>query len=180
MGIINLVCAKPTSGVEPVAEGSLIGLRRDRTAGGLLLELMISLSLIGLVVTASIVGLLSTNRQAAIHRAMTSARVIVERNIEAATNAPFTTSLTPAILQTTSGSGAIWDDDGGGDNLVNILVQNNDGTGQLLKGTLRRIVTAEPNPENATIRRVTFRLTFELRSRNYTTEMTTLRAIDDF
>jgi hypothetical protein len=63
---------------------------------------------------------------------------------------------------------------------VNLLVQNATGSSVILKGTLTRIVTAEPNPQNATIRRVTFRCDFNFRGRDYSTSMTTLRAIDDF
>ncbi len=156
-------------------------LQRLRSCKGILLiELMVSLGLIGLVVTGAIVGLLTSNRMAAVNRAMTGARMVVERNIETALNAPYTATVLPAILQTTTTTGVTWDDDGGGDNLVNILVQDSAGTNNFLKGTLTRIVTVEANPQNAPIRRITFRVSFIVRGNTHTSEMTTLRAIDDF
>jgi type II secretory pathway pseudopilin PulG len=146
----------------------------------MIVEMVVAMGIMALVLMSSITGLLSANRQAAAHRALTAARMIVERNIESALAVTYDASTTPAILATTSAAGAVYDDDGGGDNLVNILVQNTAGTNILLKGTLTRIVTMEANSQNAPIRRITFRLAFNYRGRNYTTEMTTLRAIDDF
>jgi hypothetical protein len=50
----------------------------------------------------------------------------------------------------------------------------------VLQGVLRRTVVAQSNPQSASILRVTFSLTYTFRGRNYTTAMTTLRAIDDY
>lgn len=149
-------------------------------SGIMLVELMVAAGILALVLMSSISGLLSANRQAAAYRAMTAARLIVERNIENALALTWDSTEIPAILGTTSASGLVYDDDGGGDNLVNIMVQNSAGTNVLVKGTLTRIVTLEPNPQNAPIRRVTFRLNYKFRGRDYAVSMTTLRAIDDF
>jgi Tfp pilus assembly protein PilE len=156
--------------------------RNPRAAfrGVAVVELMVALGILALVLMSSISAFLTSNRQAAAHRALTAARMIVERNIESVLAVSFDSTTTPAILATTSSSGQVYDDDGGGDSKVNILVQNSSGSNVLLKGTLTRIVVAEPNPQNATIRRITFRVTFALGGRNYSTQMTTLRAIDDF
>lgn len=154
--------------------------RSQGIAGIMIVELMVAMGVIALVLTSSITGLLSANRQAAAYRAMTAARMVVERNIENALAVNYDTGTVPAILATTPANGTVYDDDGGGDNKVNLLVQNSSGSNVVLKGTLMRIVTMESNPQNAPIRRVTFRLTFSFRGRDYTSSMTTLRAIDDF
>jgi len=146
----------------------------------MLVELLVAAGILALVLMSSITGLLSANRQAAAYRALTAARVVVERNIENTLAVSFDSVNTPAILQLTSASGVVYDDDGGGDNKVNLLVQSVDGTNVVLKGTLTRTVVAEPNPQNATIRRITFRVDFTFRGRDYSTSMTTLRAVDDF
>ncbi len=146
----------------------------------MLVEVLVAITVLALVLMSSITGLLTANRQAAAYRALTAARLVVERNIEAALAASYDASSTPAILATTSASGVVYDDDGGSDNQVSLLVQNAAGTTTVLKGVLTRIVTTEPNSLNTTIKRITFRCTFTFRGRNYSTEMTTLRAIDDF
>jgi len=49
----------------------------------------------------------------------------------------------------------------------------------LIKGTLRRKVTAVANPQSADVRKVEFRLTYTFLKRDYAVEMSTLRTIDD-
>lgn len=142
--------------------------------------MLVAMGVLALVLMSSITGLLNSNRQAAAYRAMTAARVIVERNIETALATTWNATSTPAILATTTTSGAVYDDDGGNDNKVNIMVQNSSSSNVLLKGTLTRIVTDEPNPRSAPLKRVTFRINYTFRGRAYSTEMTTLRATDDF
>jgi hypothetical protein len=156
-------------------------LRRRRQAAGLaIVEMLIAMGILAFVLLSSITGLLNANRQAAAYRAMTAARVVVERNIETALATTWNSTSTPAILATTSSSGIVYDDDGGNDSQVNLMVQNSTGSNVLLKGTLLRIVVDEPNPRNAPLKRVTFRLNYTFRGRAYSTEMTTLRATDDF
>ncbi len=146
----------------------------------MIVEMLVAMGIIALVLMSSITGLLGANRQAAAYRALTAARMVVERNIENALSVSCDTNNVPPILATTRVSGSTYDDDGGGDNKVNLLIQNSSGTNIILKGTLTRIVTMESNPQNAPIRRITFRLVFNFRGRDYTTAMTTFRAIDDF
>jgi hypothetical protein len=141
---------------------------------------MVAMGVLALAVSSAVITLLSANQQAAAYRALTAARCIVERNIERALSANYNSTSTPAILEQTSSHGVVYDDDGGGDNLVNILAQTANGANLQLKGELRRIVSVEPNAQNAPIRRVTFRVGFTFRGRPYNTQMTTLRSIDDF
>ena len=157
-------------------------LRRIPTgrAGVMLVEVLVAITMLALVLMSSITGLLSANRQAAAYRALTAARLVVERNIETALAVTYDASTTPAILATTSASGVVYDDDGGGDNQVNLLVQDAAGSTTVLKGTLTRIVLAESNAQGSPIKRITFRCDFTYRGRAYSTAMTTLRAIDDF
>ena len=114
------------------------------------------------------------NRRAAVSRLTTNARVIVERNIAQALSVPFSASVQPAILAPTSASGTAYDDDGNGDGQVNLMVQDSSGAVQI-KAVLTRIVTAVANPEGADLRRVTFRVAYTYRTRNYSYQMTTLR-----
>lgn len=138
------------------------------------------MAILAIVLSAVIGGLLVVNRNATANRTMTAARLIVERNIERALSVSYDLANIPSILATTSPSGVVWDDDGGGDNQVEILVQNASGTTSHLKGTLRRIVRMETTPNGAPVRRVTFRLNYDYLGRPFETEMTTLRAVDDF
>jgi hypothetical protein len=110
-------------------------------------------------------------------RTLTCARAVVQRNIDTAMGVPFTSALQPTILAITSASGAVYDDDGGGDNLVNIALMR-DGTTGWLKGTLTRTVVAEANAEGADIRRITFSVSYIYRGRPYSFAMTTLRTLD--
>jgi hypothetical protein len=71
----------------------------------------------------------------------------------------------------------VYDDDGGGDNLVTIVIPKT-SAGVTIRGTLTRIVTAEPNAEGADIRRITFRIDYALAGRPYTYQMTTLKGSD--
>jgi hypothetical protein len=138
------------------------------------------MSVLTLVVAGAIGGLLVANRHAAANRALTAARLVVERNIEQALSVSYDLANIPPILAVTGSGGVVWDDDGGGDGKVTILAQNASGPTAHLKGTLRRTVSVEPTPNNAGVRRVTFRLDFTYLGRPLTAEMTTLRAVDDF
>ena len=138
------------------------------------------MGILAIVVGSIIGGLLSTNRFAAANRALTAARLIVERNVERALGVSYNADEIPPILVETGADGEVWDDDGGGDGLVEILVQDASGSLIHLKGELRRIVSEEPTPNAAPVRRVTFRLDFDYLGRSLAAEMTTLRASDDF
>ena len=151
-----------------------------RCGGFGITEQVVAMGILAIVLAAAIAGLLQANRQATIYRALTSARAIVERNIETALNVTYDSVTTPPILATTSAGGSVYDDEGDGDNMVDVVVQDSAGTNKLIKGTLTRTVLAEANPQGAPMKRITFSLTFAMRGKNYTTSMTTIRAIDDF
>lgn len=143
-----------------------------------LVEIVIGAALLALIAATAIGSLVILNKHAVSSRIMSNAREIVQRNIEAAVGAPFSTTNVPAILATTSASGAVWDDDGGSDNKETIYVSR-DGSVQVL-GTLTRKVTIEPNALDSDnrIRRVTFHLDYSLYDRPLSFEMTTIRAMD--
>jgi prepilin-type N-terminal cleavage/methylation domain-containing protein len=142
--------------------------------GMTLVEIAIGVAVLGLVATAAIATLMILNKNAVSTRIMTNAREIVQRNIETAVGSPFTSSNVPAILATANN--AVWDDDGGGDNLETIYTSR-DGTAKVT-GTLLRTVSAEANAAGADIRRVTFHLNYSVFGRPLSYEMTTIRATD--
>ena len=140
-----------------------------------LVEVAIGAALIALIAASAIASLMVLNKNAVSTRIMTNAREIVQRNIEAAVGAPFTSTNTPAILA--AGTNVVWDDDGGGDNMETIY-ESRDGTAKI-KGTLfRTVATAANSLGTPDIRRVTFRLTYPLQGRTLSYEMTTIRAMD--
>lgn len=152
-------------------------MRRGKPRGFTLVQVMVASAIIVIVGLASVQALVLMNRKAAVNRALNNARAVVQRNIDTAMGVPFTSSVQPAILGITAATGAVYDDDGGGDNLVNVALLRS-GTSAWLKGTLTRTVVAETNPDGADIRRVTFSITYAYRGRNYTYAMTTLRTQD--
>lgn len=154
---------------------------RSREGAFGLLEAIMAMGLIMLIALTTTQTFLISNRNAATNRVLTAARTIVQRNLDMALSQRFDSSTVPSILAITPAGGTVVDDDGTADGQVNILVQKNGSTvTTLVKGVLTEIVTAEPNPpQNADIRRVTFRLTYSFQRRNFTVEMTALRAIDD-
>ena len=141
-----------------------------------IVEIAIGAALLALVASGALASLVVLNRNAVRTRIMTNAKEIVQRNIESAVGLPFTSANVPAVLATTSTSGAVWDDDGGGDNLETIYVSR-DGS-QKMTGTLLRIVRPEANAANADVRRVTFHLDYSLFGKAASYEMTTIRALD--
>lgn len=146
-------------------------------AGIALIQVIMAMGIIALCGAAGLRSLIEINRKAAAMRTLNQARAIVQRNIDSALGVPFSKTLVPAILATTSTNGTTYDDDGNGDGLENIVVGRS-GAGAVVRGTLTRIVTPEPNPDSAEIRRITFRLTYSYRLKPYTFEMTTIRAMD--
>ncbi len=139
-----------------------------------------AMGLIMLIALSTTQTFLVSNRLAATNRVLTAARTIIQRNLDTALSLRFDSSTVPAVLAITPASGTVYDDDGGGDNQVNILIQKTGSTQTtLLKGTLTRIVLAESNPQGADIRRITFRLAYTFQRRNFSVDMTAMRAIDD-
>jgi len=154
------------------------GMRRRRGPAGIaLVQVIVAMGMIVVCGAGALRALIEMNRNAAAMRALAQARAIVQRNIDSALGVPFDATNSPAVLAITASSGSVYDDDGGGDNLVNISVGRS-GTGAVARGTLTRIVTAQSNPDNADIRRVTFRLNYTFGPRPYSFEMTTIRAKD--
>jgi prepilin-type N-terminal cleavage/methylation domain-containing protein len=161
------------------------GLTREK--GFTFVEIVISLGILGLVATAGLASLMTLSKNAASNRVMTSAREVVQRNIEAAVGAPFTTANPPAnhVLDLTATASPFphWDENGGTNDIV--IYTSRDGT-QTLTGTLVRSVIAEPNSLGADIRRITFHLDYGDRptqlhtafKRALSYEMTTLRSVD--
>jgi hypothetical protein len=144
-------------------------------AGFGLLEAIMSMGLIMLIALTTTQTFLISNRIAA---------TIVQRNLDTALSIRFDGATEPPVLELTNPlthpDGEVYDDDGGGDDQVNILIQKTATTQTtLVKGTLKRIVLAEPNPQGANIRRITFRLSYKFQRRDFNVDMTALRAIDD-
>jgi hypothetical protein len=172
--------AAPHSSEPPLRmyRGFHLGQRARSCAGILLMEAMVAVAILGLVAVGATHALLTANRLAASSRVWTSARAVVQRNLDTALTITFTQTSVPPILAFTSGAGEVWDDDGGSDNTVQIAVQ--DGPGLVVaSGVLTRTVTAVANPDNADIRRVTFRLDYQYRGRPVSLAMSTMRSVDD-
>lgn len=155
-------------------EVGLLRLPPGGQAGLTIVEIAVSVAILGLVAATALATLMVLNRSSVSTRIMTNAREVVQRNIETAVAAPFSSTNVPTIL--TTATKAVWDDDGGGDNLETLYI-NRDGTGKVT-GTLLRTVTAEANAAGADIRRVTFHLDYALFGRALSYEMTTIRALD--
>jgi type II secretory pathway pseudopilin PulG len=152
-------------------------LRSVRVRGFTMVQLLASLGVLVLGGVGAVQALISMNHKAATYRILTNARAVVQRNIDTALAVPFSATVQPTILALTSTTGAIYDDDSTADNRVDVAVQRS-GSSALVTGTLTRIVTAEPNPNGADVRRVTFRVDYTYRSRPFSYAMTTLRAAD--
>ena len=151
--------------------------RAAGTSGFSLVQAVVAMAVIVIAGMASVEALILTNQRAAAMRTTNNARAIVQRNIDIALGVPFTTTTVPAVLVTTSSGGALYDEDGDGDTTVKIVVTRN-GTGSVVNGQLFRTVIAEANAASADIRRVTFRLDYNYRRRDYSVSMTTLRTND--
>ena len=162
--------------VAPAATG-MATRRSGGHAGIALIQVIMAMGIIALCGAAGLRALIEINRKAAAMRTLNQARAIVQRNIDSALGVPFNKNLCPAILAITGAGGATYDDDGNGDSLENIAVGRS-GAGAIVRGSLTRIVTAEPNPDNADIRRIIFRLSYSYRLKTYTYDMTTIRAMD--
>jgi prepilin-type N-terminal cleavage/methylation domain-containing protein len=162
--------------------GDQVFCRSNRRAqeGVTLVEIIIAIALLGLVATTAIATLMILNKNAVSTRVMSSAREIVQRNIEAAVGPAFAPGSPPAngILNLTTASGAVWDENGGSNPVT--IYTSRDGT-PTITGTLTRTVLAEPSAVPAPtpdIRRVKFHLDYSLFGRAMSYEMTTIRSVD--
>ena len=149
---------------------------RSRLRAFTLAEVIVAMMVAVLIGSGVVASLLTSDRFSARMRVLTNARVILQRNIDTALGVSFTTTSTPDILAITPASGVVFNDNGSAQE--NIAVLRN-GTIAMVTGTVTRIVTAEPNPDNADIRRVTFRIDYTYLSRLSSFEMSTIRARDD-
>lgn len=140
-----------------------------------LVEIAVAVALLGLVAASAIASLIVLNKNAVSSRVMSSAREIVQRNIEAAMGVPFNSTVEPAILTKTNSQGVAWDDSGGANPVA--VYTSRDGT-TVIQGTLNRAVVAQANSASADLRRVTFHLDYTLYGRNLSYELTTVRAMD--
>ena len=150
---------------------------RANTSGFTVIQAVVAMGIIAIAGAAGMMALVQMNNKAAAMRTLNNARAVVQRNIDAALGVPFSASLQPPILAITSSTGSVFDDDGGGDNLVTIVTPKT-AAGTTVKGTLTRIVTAQVNGDGADIRRVTFRINYTIRGRAYLLSMSTLRGSD--
>src|SRR5262249_50848785 len=89
-------------------------LRHCRRGAFTLVQVMIAVGVIAICGLASIQALMLINRKAAVMRVMSSARAVVQRNIDTALGVPFSSTSQPAILAITTASGSPYDDDGNG------------------------------------------------------------------
>lgn len=139
------------------------------------MEVVVAATIMVLIGVISTQAFAFANRQAAISRLGVNARAIVERNIARVLNVPFTSTQVPTILGVTSASGTVFDEDGNGDNVVSLVVQDTSGA-TIIYGTLTRTVLAITNTENADIRQVTIRIDYAFRGKPYNYQLTTVRA----
>ena len=171
----HLPLGTPNAGPSPAP--MRLNFAKARTTGFTIVQTVIAMGVIAISGAAGMMALVQLNNKAAAMRTLNNARSVVQRNIDTALAVSFSGSQQPAILAVTSVAGAIHDDDGGGDNLVTLFTPKTGAAGTL-KGTLRRIVTAQANSDSADIRRITFRLDYTVRGRPYSYAMTTLRGSD--
>jgi|GEM_PF-1707186 len=165
-----------------------------RRGGFSLLEAIAAMVITVIVASTVIATLLNSQTFAARTRVMTNARMIVQRNIETALGVPYTSVNVPDILKLTADEengeiyreGASAGEDGGEDgeedNTMTVAITGEGDT--VVEGTLRRIVTDLPDDEKpedilSVIRRITFRIEYEYLGRDYSYEMSTIRARDD-
>jgi hypothetical protein len=144
----------------------------------MLAEALVAAAVLITIMLGATHALMTANRVAARSRIMTGARAVVQRNIDTALTVSFTRASEPAILALTPVGGQVWDDDGGGDNKVQIALQDASAAVRL-DGVLTRTVTAVANPDGAVIRQVTFRLDYTYTGRSQSVSMTTMRSMDD-
>jgi len=134
---------------------------------------------------AGVVGaLLSSMSYAGRSRMLTSARAVVQRNVDAATGVLYSGSTSiPLILTTTNGANVTCDDDGGSS--TETLTTLRGGTRALVTGTLSRNVHREAilsgslsDVSGIVVMRVTFQVDYDYLGRHYTYGQSTLRSQD--
>lgn len=151
--------------------------RRFRSQAAVtLVETIVATSIFCLYAVGATQALLALNRHAASTRILTTAKEVVERNMEAAVGAPLTSDTTPAILAVTGSSGVLWDDSGGTN--VIPLVPSRDGLTTMVSGTLRRTVALWNTTDNPLTRRITFRIDYRYNNRPMSYQLSTILSPD--
>jgi len=155
-----------------------------RTGGFSMLEVIASMVITVIVASAVIATLLNSQTFAARTRLMTNARLIVQRNVETALGIAFTSVSQPDMLKKTeNANGEIFRENGGQSDTMTVAITGDGDT--VVEGTLRRIVTELRDDEKpadartAAIRRVVFRIDYQYLGRDYSYELSTIRAQDD-
>lgn len=151
---------------------------RSHAAAFTLMQVICMMGVIAIAGASGMNALLNVNRKAAEMRLLSSARAVVQRNIDTVLGVPFSATIVPSVLALTSSNGSVYNDPVGGSGGSVAVSMLRSGSNALVSGTLTRIVVTEANSESADIRRVTFRLDYAYRSRPYSFAMTTIRAQD--
>lgn len=149
------------------------------TQGITLLEVLVGMAIISLYATAAMPALLTMNHIAQVARIMTTAKEVVDRNVEAASAVPFTSSTVPAILAVTGSSVQCSDYPSGASNPISLLPDS--AGASIVTGTLSKSVSlwnTTDATDNANTRIVTFTMTYSLFRRQMTYQATTIRAPD--
>lgn len=139
---------------------------RSQIAAMTVVEMAVGIAVLGLVVATALTCLTALNRNAFSGRVMSSARELVQSNIEQASCVPFSSGNEPDILAK------------GTSTQTATVYTSRDGTGPSVTGSLKRTVATASNALGADIRQVTFHLDYQLYGRAMTYEMTTMRAMD--
>lgn len=168
---------------QPATLQALLG----RRAGVAMMEVVMAMALI-LVVAVSVTQLfMVATKMAASNRVLTAARIVVQRNLDNALSVRWDADTTPAILVTTTATGAVYDDDGDnlngeGTNKIALLISKTPSNTSyaMIPATMIRTVTTVANAQSATILKIKFTLTYTYQNRTQVIEMSTMRAIDDF
>jgi type II secretory pathway pseudopilin PulG len=151
---------------------------RDRSAyraALTLVEVVVAFVLIGVASATAYLGFDMLNRQSAYARLFTNATAIAQNEIELfQTDGPFNPQWNQVPDELTVGTQQI----------PNVIIYTDpDNDNVVVTGTLTRQVsdpgfTAGTPPVNLNVRRVTVKLTYNYRGRNFTVMMDTMRASD--
>ena len=120
-----------------------------------MIQAVVAMGVIAIAGAASLMALVQLKNKSASMRTLNNARAVLQRNIDTALGGSFSSTLQPAILAITPSAGSVYDDAGGGDNMVTIVTPKS-SAGTTVKGTMTRIGTAQPNSDGADIRRLPF------------------------
>jgi type II secretory pathway pseudopilin PulG len=148
----------------PLSRGAL----RPRGQSGMtIVEIAVGIAVLALVSATALTSVTSLNRNAVSTRVMENAREVVQGDIETAIGTPFSTTSIPSAwaIGTTTSTPLIYS-------------SRNDKTVGAITGTMTHVVTAEANTLGGNIRRLKTTLSYTLFKRNFTYDMTTLRASD--